>query len=231
KGLAQAVRGTNKDFRYQLTPMGAPGPNLHIAQGVTKKPIQDSRRRFWYEGLLAGDRHPGRTNWQRTTLLLWSKTHGAKISAFWMHKLRDSVRRSTDRLRRNKRKRKRLCQRKVKEWRNCGRSFKRKSKPAAEYFLPANGELIMTPLARDSRWESALRAAYGAMSKNSIPTQQSNVWTLRHALWYMPFERILRQSPLAIITSVALTVTVTLSPFFSFNSSALFRVITDSIRL
>src|SRR5262245_17592258 len=109
------------------------------------------------------------------------------MSAFWMHNLRDSLRRSTDRLRRIKRKRKRLCQRKAKEWRSCGRSFKRKSKPAAEYFLPVHGELIMTPLAvsetglsmfrpcKDSHVELAIldgslpcSAAYGAMYENSI---------------------------------------------------------------
>jgi len=34
--LPRWFEALNKDFRYQLTPIGAPGPNLHIAQGVTK---------------------------------------------------------------------------------------------------------------------------------------------------------------------------------------------------
>src|SRR6516165_7358369 len=49
-----------------------------------------------------------------------------------MRSPRDRSRRSTDGSRRIKRKRKRLCQRKAKGWRSCGRRSKRKrkSKPA-----------------------------------------------------------------------------------------------------
>jgi hypothetical protein len=34
--LPKWFEALNKDFRYQLTPIGAPGPNLHIAEGVTR---------------------------------------------------------------------------------------------------------------------------------------------------------------------------------------------------
>jgi hypothetical protein len=34
--LPKWFEALNKDFRYQLTPVGAPGPNLHIAEGVTR---------------------------------------------------------------------------------------------------------------------------------------------------------------------------------------------------
>jgi hypothetical protein len=63
----------NKDFRYQLTAIGAPGPNLYIAEeisdGVTTNYSNsisnnnnnnshfDCRRYFRYESLLAGNRY------------------------------------------------------------------------------------------------------------------------------------------------------------------------------
>jgi hypothetical protein len=34
--LPKWFEALNKDFRYQLTPVGAPAPNLHIAEGVTR---------------------------------------------------------------------------------------------------------------------------------------------------------------------------------------------------
>ena len=46
----------NRDFRYQLTPVGAPGPNLHVAQEIRDNRFQ-VRRYTRHEGLLAGDRH------------------------------------------------------------------------------------------------------------------------------------------------------------------------------
>jgi trimeric autotransporter adhesin len=51
----------NRDFRYQLTAIGAPAPNLHVAQEIQESQFQDRRWRRGYEGLLAGDwRSPGR---------------------------------------------------------------------------------------------------------------------------------------------------------------------------
>ena len=40
-------------FTYQLTAIGAPGPNLYIVPGSDREPVQDCRRPSRYEGLLA----------------------------------------------------------------------------------------------------------------------------------------------------------------------------------
>ena len=62
----------NKDFRYQLTAIGAPGPNLYIAEEISEaittsnygskskqqeqqQSLQDCRRYFRYESLMAGN--------------------------------------------------------------------------------------------------------------------------------------------------------------------------------
>ena|GEM_PF-3968936 len=61
----------NKDFRYQLTAIGAPGPNLYIVEEISdvttrygssnnnkkqqQQSLQDSRGYFRYESLLAGN--------------------------------------------------------------------------------------------------------------------------------------------------------------------------------
>jgi hypothetical protein len=34
--LPEYFESLNRDFRYQLTPIGAPAPNLHIAKGITR---------------------------------------------------------------------------------------------------------------------------------------------------------------------------------------------------
>jgi len=62
----------NKDFRYQLTAIGAPGPNLYIAEEISeattsnygsknsnkkKNSRLDCRRRIRYESLMAGNRY------------------------------------------------------------------------------------------------------------------------------------------------------------------------------
>ena len=62
----------NKDFRYQLTAIGAPGPNLYIAEEISElttqttvvsrqqkqqQSLQDCRRYFRYESLMAGNRY------------------------------------------------------------------------------------------------------------------------------------------------------------------------------
>ena len=72
----------NKDFRYQLTAIGAPGPNLYIAEEISdmatttttnyssskssqqqkqgqeqQQSLQDCRRRIRYESLMAGNRY------------------------------------------------------------------------------------------------------------------------------------------------------------------------------
>ena len=68
----------NKDFRYQLTAIGAPGPNLYIAEEISdrlllliqstikaeqqkqkqeQQSLQDCRRYFRYESLMAGNRY------------------------------------------------------------------------------------------------------------------------------------------------------------------------------
>ena len=45
----------NRDFRYQLTPLGAPGPNLYVAEEI-------SGNRF----VIAGGPPAGRVSWQVT---------------------------------------------------------------------------------------------------------------------------------------------------------------------
>ena len=51
----------NRDFRYQLTAIGRPGPNLYIAAEVSGNRFRIGGRLGWYEGLLADHRHsPGR---------------------------------------------------------------------------------------------------------------------------------------------------------------------------
>jgi hypothetical protein len=45
----------NRDFRYQLTAIGAPGPNLYIAQGVEQNRFQ-----------IAGGRPSAHVSWQVT---------------------------------------------------------------------------------------------------------------------------------------------------------------------
>ncbi|MEI2692007.1 MAG: hypothetical protein V9H69_20790 [Anaerolineae bacterium] len=48
----------NRDFRYQLTPMGAAMPGLYIAQEIQGQRLSHRRRRAGHEGLLDGHRHP-----------------------------------------------------------------------------------------------------------------------------------------------------------------------------
>ena len=65
----------NKDFRYQLTAIGSPGPNLYIAEEISdmatiliqstvvtsgkkqQQSLQDCRRGIRYESLIAGNSH------------------------------------------------------------------------------------------------------------------------------------------------------------------------------
>ena len=50
----------NKDFRYQLTAIGAPGAWPVHRPGGPGQPVQHRRRRAGHEGLVAGHRHPPR---------------------------------------------------------------------------------------------------------------------------------------------------------------------------
>src|SRR5262249_1651838 len=125
--LPKWFEALNKDFRYQLTPVGAPGPNLHIAEGVT-------RNRF----KIAGGAPSMKVCWQVIGIRQdkFAKDHPLSVEQhkrredMRVHGLRDRSRRSTEGSRRFKRKRKRSCQRTAKEWRSCGRPFKRKSNPS-----------------------------------------------------------------------------------------------------
>jgi hypothetical protein len=53
--LPDYFEALNRDFRYQLTPIGAPGPNLYIAEGVKQNRFR-----------IAGGRPYARVSWQVT---------------------------------------------------------------------------------------------------------------------------------------------------------------------
>ena len=55
--LPEYFESLNREFRYQLTPIGAPGPMLYVLERDLRWALCD---RWWsatVEGLLAGDRH------------------------------------------------------------------------------------------------------------------------------------------------------------------------------
>jgi len=71
----------NKDFRYQLTAIGAPGSNLYIAEeisGVTTNNNNNSR--FKVAGGTSGMKSLGR-------LLVYAKTLGPKLIGFRLRKI------------------------------------------------------------------------------------------------------------------------------------------------
>ena len=53
--LAAWFEALNKDFRYQLTPIGAPGPNLHIAKEIENQRFKIAGGSSRYESLLASN--------------------------------------------------------------------------------------------------------------------------------------------------------------------------------
>jgi hypothetical protein len=53
--LPQYFEALNRDFRYQLTAIGAPGPNLYIAEGIKQNRLR-----------IAGGRPYARVSWQVT---------------------------------------------------------------------------------------------------------------------------------------------------------------------
>ncbi len=54
-GLPDWFEALNRDFRYQLTPVGAPGPNLHIAEEVANNQFK-----------IAGGKPGSKVSWQVT---------------------------------------------------------------------------------------------------------------------------------------------------------------------
>ncbi len=60
----------NKDFRYQLTPIGAPGPNLYIAEGITKNSFK-----------IAGGKPRSKVSWQVTGIRkdAWANAHRIRV--------------------------------------------------------------------------------------------------------------------------------------------------------
>ena len=44
----------NENYRYQLTPIGAAAPDLHIAERAAQRPVRHRRRPTEHEGVLAG---------------------------------------------------------------------------------------------------------------------------------------------------------------------------------
>jgi len=64
--LPEWFEALNRDFRYQLTPIGAPGPNLYVAEEV-------SGNRF----KIAGGKPRGRVSWQLTGVRhdAWANAH------------------------------------------------------------------------------------------------------------------------------------------------------------
>ena len=68
--LPEWFEALNRDFRYQLTPIGAPGPNLYVAQEVVGN-------RFKIAGGAAG----GRVSWQVTGVRQdrWANAHRVPV--------------------------------------------------------------------------------------------------------------------------------------------------------
>jgi len=64
--LPEWFEALNRDFRYQLTPIGAPGPNLYIAQEITGNRFN-----------IAGGRPGGKVSWQVTGIRqdAWANAH------------------------------------------------------------------------------------------------------------------------------------------------------------
>jgi hypothetical protein len=54
-GLPAWLEASNRDFRYQLTPIGAPAPDLHVAEGISKGRFR-----------IAGGKPRMRVSWQVT---------------------------------------------------------------------------------------------------------------------------------------------------------------------
>jgi hypothetical protein len=67
----------NKDFRYQLTAIGAPGPNLYIAEEISDGVTNDSNNRFKIAGGTAGMK----VSWHVTGIRRdpWANAHRIQI--------------------------------------------------------------------------------------------------------------------------------------------------------
>jgi len=76
----------NKDFRYQLTPIGSPAPNLHVSKqisGITKNHSNSSRRNNSKKGYfrIAGGVSGLKVSWQVTGIRKdpWANAHRIKV--------------------------------------------------------------------------------------------------------------------------------------------------------
>jgi hypothetical protein len=68
--LPRYFEAANRDFRYQLTAIGAPAPNLHVARGI-------SRNRFQIAGGVAGQQ----VSWQVSAARAdaWAKANPLRV--------------------------------------------------------------------------------------------------------------------------------------------------------
>jgi hypothetical protein len=60
--LPKWFKALNSDFRYQLTAIGSPGPNLHIAEEISELTIENNNNRF----KIAGGTEGMKVSWQVT---------------------------------------------------------------------------------------------------------------------------------------------------------------------
>jgi hypothetical protein len=67
----------NKDFRYQLTAIGAPGPNLYIAEEIISDTTSNNNSRF----KIAGGTSGMKVSWQVTGIRKdpWANAHRVQV--------------------------------------------------------------------------------------------------------------------------------------------------------
>jgi hypothetical protein len=67
----------NKDFRYQLTAIGAPGPNLYIAEEISGVTTNNNKNRF----KIAGGTSGMKVSWQVTGIRKdpWANAHRIQV--------------------------------------------------------------------------------------------------------------------------------------------------------
>jgi hypothetical protein len=70
--LPEWFEALNRDFRYQLTPIGAPGPNLHVAKEIAGNRFE-----------IAGGAPGARVSWQVTGVRQdpWAQAHRIEVES------------------------------------------------------------------------------------------------------------------------------------------------------
>jgi hypothetical protein len=75
----------NKDFRYQLTAIGAPGPNLHIAEKISDTTTSNKNNNSHFK--IAGGNSGMEVSWQVTGIRKYVKTLGLMLTGFKLKKI------------------------------------------------------------------------------------------------------------------------------------------------